>query len=136
MHATARDVDLIGALAVSDDHVYITKAHGKQHAGAAREGGGYEGAGAGGPLGESVGGGTEGGAGVWERVGKRWAESGNIGFSAAAAPVKARAMSYGLALGRTICLSVCLFVCLAMSYGLALGTHLPWVLPPSSAALA
>ena len=36
---------------------------------------------------------------MWERVGKQWAERGNIGFSAAAAPVKARVMSYGLAFG-------------------------------------
>ena len=138
MHATARDVDLIDALAVRADHdhvtnhVHVTKAHGKQDAVAARKGAGMEGGLAGGPLGESVGC-TEGGAGVWARVGKRWAERGNIGFSEDAAPVKARAMSYGLAFGS---LSVCLFVFVSMSYGLARGTDLPWVLPASRAALA
>ena len=40
------------------------------------------------------------GNGVWERVGRRWAERGNLGFSAHAAPAKAKAMCLGIALGK------------------------------------
>jgi len=84
---------------------------------------------AGGPLGESVGC-TEGGAGVWARVGKRWAERGNIGFSEDAAPVKARAMSYGLAFGSlSVGLSVGLSVCLCPTDLPGVRTCLGYFLP-------
>ena len=42
------------------------------------------------------------GDGVWERVGRRWAERGNIGFSVLSAPAKAAAMCHGIALGLSV----------------------------------
>lgn len=60
------------------------------------------------------------GDGVWDRVGRRWAERGNIGFSMLSAPAKAQAMCQGIALGfslslslslsRSLCLPVSVFV--------------------------
>jgi len=110
----ARDTDLLQALAGSDEGKEGRESEGGGGGGRGRnfarsscasvsEGGQGDGTSSAGARESSKAEGAcvdSAGNGVWERVGRRWAERGNIGFSAHAAPAKAKAMCLGIALGK------------------------------------